>query len=365
MRIVRTASNVGWSGRQTAYHDQHHAAATLFPDIEWVDLFQDEPPRWTKPALRYARERWSYGSPGHYYDSATWLEGRVMLASVRRKNCLVHLESAESQFAFLRHWTRWTGVPVIAGVHLSVGWWKMIHRAPEVCRPLDAIIALGSRQAEYFGQLFPGRVRMIKWGVDVGKFSPAEGDWAERKGPPRVIFCGQFMRDLPTLARVIEACVRRDPSIQFDLVVPRLAPDSPLRRVSRFPQVHWHAGLPVERLIALYRSAWINVMPVHDSVVNCAILEATSCGLPSVVNEYEGAVDYLRADFADVLPPEDAAGFADRICGLVQDKARLRDRSRAARNFALAELDARIGATRLVDLYRAILADGSRGGGSG
>lgn len=344
---------------QTAYYDQHHATRHLAPSEDWVDLFMTPPPRALVPLIRRLRERKAYGSPGYYHDNSTWLELRVMLASMGRKDCLVHLETLEGHFGLLRKWPKLAGIPVIAGIHLSVGWWKMVHRAPEVCAPLSALIVLGSQLRDYFEPHAPGRVHLIKWGVDIAKFSPRPGGPAERpKGPVHVVFCGQFMRDMETLTRTIELCVRRDPSIQFDLVVPQLATDSPLRRVARFPQVHWHAGLDIARLVALYRAASINLMPLRDSVVNCALLEATACGLPTVANDYEGAQDYLDASFADLVDQGDASAFCERLLALAQDPARLAERSLAARAYAERELDARIGAQRHLDLYRSVLARG-------
>lgn len=112
-----------------------------------------------------------------------------------------------------------------------------------------------------------------------------------------------------------------------------------------------------DRLLSFaYSAADLVVVPsLQDNLPNTA-LEAMACGTPVVGFQTGGIPDLVRSGVTGVLVPTgDAGKLGDAIRSLFENRGKLSDMRASCRRTAEAEYDARLQATRYLQLYTEML----------
>ena len=273
-----------------------------------------------------------------YYDlTSTFSEVTAIWKCFRHKPKLLHITYIENNLGILPNYSPYLSLKLISTVHQPTSWWRLRHPHPQSIASLDFLIVLASREVSYFEQFLPGRVHFIPHGVDTEFFrpridSPIHNPTYEY---PRCVFAGSWLRDIPTLIQVVDKVLARNPSIHFDIILPRnKRNDASLYRIARYNQVFWHANISDEQLRDIYQRASLLFLPLLDCTANNALLEAMACGLPIVSNNVGGLPDYTMPTFANLVPVGDVDGFTNTILKLVDDPQERQSRGSAARLFA-------------------------------
>lgn len=164
-------------------------------------------------------------------------------------------------------------------------------------------ILLYERDVEFFSRILgEGRVRFVPHGADLEFFRPA----ATAPSAPRACFVGQFMRNIPMLARVAPALLSRVPGLEIDLVVPAHAVSKPAFSPLRdLPGIHWHTGISDDQLLEVYQSATIALLPMDESGANNAVVEPLAVGVPLVTTDVGGIRSYGGGTLFPVVPNND------------------------------------------------------------
>jgi glycosyltransferase involved in cell wall biosynthesis len=290
------------------------------------------------------------------YDAHSYLlEREVLRVAAKKKPDIVHLMYLETDLGLLGDRTNLRGGALIATTHQPRSWWNLVHGRPEVVRALDGLIVLTDDEANYWEKVLPGRVWVARHGVDIEFFCPSENEAAETS-EPRCLVVGHWLRDLPTLARVVDLLGERTPSLGFDIVIPLVArSDDVLMRLARHRNVSFFANLSDEELRDFYRRSAVLLLPMIDATANNAILEAQACGTPIVSTAVGGINTYVTPSFADLLPVGDAEGIADAVVRLVKSDDERAARARAARDHAVENLSWRRLAPRALEVYENVL----------
>jgi glycosyltransferase involved in cell wall biosynthesis len=110
-------------------------------------------------------------------------------------------------------------------------------------------------------------------------------------------------------------------------------------------------------LLRAYHAASIAILSLHDAVANNALLEAMACGLPVVASDVGGVREYLGEEAGLIVPPWNPEALAEAILALLDDPVARRRMGRAARERTL-DLDHRVAAQRLTEVYRKVRAMG-------
>jgi glycosyltransferase involved in cell wall biosynthesis len=276
--------------------------------------------------------------------------------SWRKKPDLIHLNYVENQLGLVPQWRKRLPGKIIGTAHQPAGWWRLAHNYPETLSTLDALIVPASQEVAYFEQYLPRRVFYIPHGVDTDFFSPKSEDKPNTQF--RCIYSGKHLRDLETLAKVVDTVLGRNPKIQFDILIPKKSRDrhSPtFIRLARHSQVHWYANLSDEELRELYRNSSALVLPLIDCTANNALVEAISCGLSVISNDVGGLRDYTRDSFASLFPIGDVEGMSQRILELFDDFDLCSAKGKAARQFAEDNLQWSSIAHQTLDVYEKIM----------
>jgi glycosyltransferase involved in cell wall biosynthesis len=126
---------------------------------------------------------------------------------------------------------------------------------------------------------------------------------------PVVLYVGQFIRR-KGLELLLEVASRvQSEGLTFSLLLVGGGPEQEaieqLARDLGLRHVHFHPGVPPERLPGIYRSGDLLVFPTLEDVWGLVVNEALWSGLPALVSIYAGCA-------AELLPPESLFDPLDR-----------------------------------------------------
>lgn len=292
----------------------------------------------------------------HFYETHSMAaELTVAIKCYFRRPELVHIAYVENNLGFLPEFIKGRmPVKIIGTAHQPAGWWKLMHRKPDIVSTLDALIVPASKEVAYFERFLPGSVHFIRHGVDLEFFRPLENieDTRNEDGCGRCVFAGKWLRDTATLSHVIDIALQKNPDVRFDMIVPRDARFDPwLHRIARHEQVKWHSDLSDEELRAVYQKGNLLLMPVIDCTANNALVEGLACGLPIVSNDLQGMKDYTDDECSSLHPVGDAESMANAVLEIINDGAKQQAMGDAARLYAEKNLSWKQIAAQTVGVY--------------
>lgn len=356
-KIIWLREYFSWMGSHSGYNQ-------LFDVIERVDKgdyksVYKNPNKRSKIQTRVLSRisRSAQASPFYELSSAA-LELAALWKIFCQKSQLIHITYIENQLGILPKYIQ-NGSPFLVGTaHQPASWWRLVHEFPKCLCSLDALIIPASCDVSYFEDFLPGRVHFIPHGVNTDFFRPQEEDLSSPSlhHSPRCVFAGRWLRDIRTLAEVIESVLAQNPGIQFDMLVPRDARQDPdFFRIARHDQVKWHSGISDEQLLMLYQKASLLLMPLIDCTANNALIEAIACGLPIVSSHVGGVPDYAQDTFADLFAIGDTQGMTEAVLRLADSPEERQIRGQAARTFAEENLRWDKIAAQTVEVYDKVL----------
>ena len=222
-----------------------------------------------------------------------------------------------------------------------------------------AAVTIGSDTAR---ALLPGRAReraqVVPLGIDVDRMAAPP---ARAPGPPwRLLHVGSVNRvkDHRTLLAAFARVAARHGDVTLDCAgEDTLGGDiqAHARALGVDTRVRFRGFVPNDQVAALYRAAHLHVVSSRYESQSVAVLEAAAAGLPTVGTAV-GLLPTLAAlapEAALTVPPGDAAGLADAICGLLADEPRRAAMGARAQSFAQTH-DARFTANAFEVIYRRV-----------
>ena len=316
---------------------------------------------WRKPSRRLPRGSYrvmswfiaeALNNPFYDYDSAI-AELKVLYKNLWQEISLVHFTYVEQQLGILPKWLSENAFKLIGTAHQPASWWRLHNTSPDYLSALNGLIVLSSKEVSYFEQYLPNRVFFVPHGIDTSFFQPNVEAKADSL---RCVFSGRWLRDLPTLAQIIDRVIAQNPAVHFDMIVPKDDRDNPLLiHIARHEQVSWHAGLSDQQLRQIYQQARLLILPILDCTANNAVLESMSCGLPIISNSVGGLSDYTRDSFADLFPVGAVEQMTNRILDLLDSPEECQKRGMAARQFAEQNLSWDEITRQTLEIYRKVL----------
>ncbi|MFE7409536.1 D-inositol-3-phosphate glycosyltransferase [Streptomyces laurentii] len=254
----------------------------------------------------------------------------------------------------------------------------------------DRLIANTTDEAEALGALYgaeTARTQVVRPGVALGTFSPADGRAAARArlGLPRDAFIPLYagriqpLKGPDVLVRAVAELLRMAPDLRRRLIVPvvgghsgasradaawQLAEELDVTDVLRpFPPV------PQARLADWYRAADVLVVPSRSESFGLVALEAQACGTPVLAAEVGGLPTAVWDGVTGMLVRgHEPVDYARRLLWLARNPKAVVTMGTAAVRHA-SGMSWRASAARTIDVYENALAEREglalRGAGQG
>jgi glycosyltransferase involved in cell wall biosynthesis len=278
--------------------------------------------------------------------------GRSTLAEALRLRALmhrirpdaVHLHSAKAGLAG-RLGPRPAGVPVLFQPHgwswlaaegplrtASLAWERVAARRTDLCLCVSDTEAREGRAHHV-----PGRYAVVRNGVDLSRFRPADRRRQAQArdrlgvpaGAPLAVCVGRLTRQKgqDILLDAWPAVVRRCPAARLALVG-----DGDLQLAPRPGVIFAGAVDDVRDWLA---AADVVVLPSRWEGLSLSVLEALAVGRPVVVSDIPGLAEAVAPGTGRAVSPGDPAALADALAERLGDLARARTEGEAAARHAL------------------------------
>jgi glycosyltransferase involved in cell wall biosynthesis/predicted metal-dependent phosphoesterase TrpH len=208
-------------------------------------------------------------------------------------------------------WTalRYASCPLVATFHANpermAPFWATKPKLQRLFDSLDAAIASSRVVRDTAATTFPGAYRVIPPGVDLGRFSPDDGD---RRGPLRVLFAGTQSRrkGLGVLLRALRFLDDR----AADLAVDVCGADRQERRYARLVppafvgRVKFHGRVADAAMPEMYRHADVYCAPSFGpETAGIGLLEAMASGAVVTASRLPGYDEVIRDGANGLLVP--------------------------------------------------------------
>ncbi|ACU53456.1 glycosyl transferase group 1 [Acidimicrobium ferrooxidans DSM 10331] len=198
------------------------------------------------------------------------------------------------------------------------------------------------------------RLRVVPIGVDAEVFRPLEG--VQRTA---TLLATTASADVPLkgLGVLLLALARLPSDVELVVMGPRRE-GSPIEaligQLGLGERVHLVGAVSRERMVEVYASAAVAVVPSMYEGFSLPAVEAMACGVPLVATT-GGALAEVVGGLAPQVPPGDPVALAQAIAAQLADPAGARERAASARSRVLARYSWDEAARRTEQVYREVL----------
>ena len=306
----------------------HHASPSGYDILckYMGPAIQSKPiPAWLVPN----RVIWRLAQGVILYDRhALALETKAILHSLTHSKQIYHFIYGENSYKYLGYFTNLRNNHVVASFHQPPELLENFIQSGVHLQKLSAIIVLGNSQLSYFrDKVDSSKIFFVPYGVDTDFFKPFS------KKPPVSGTClcvGNWLRDFQLLREVIRQVHQRNSKVKFIIIT---NPEN-FTYLTDLP-VEIHSGISDQRLLELYQSSTLLLLPLKELVASTSLLEALSSGLPVILNDIGSARDYVNEKEAILTPPGDASAMSDAIIYLIENPDLREEMSKSCRKQAL------------------------------
>jgi glycosyltransferase involved in cell wall biosynthesis len=229
----------------------------------------------------------------------------------------------------------------------------MLMRAAREC---DVVTAYSGVAAAEFARITGIEARAIEPGIRLDAFTPAGGadagggaDAAASRHPAPAIFCAadpdEPRKRVRLLAEAFAQLRREVPEAEL-WIMPTA--DASIASVPGVRTVD--PGADRDALVALYRAAWVTVLPAFREAFGLVVVESLACGTPVVGMRDGGAVPQMLGDDGVITDP-DAASLARTLVEVLDARPDPAACRRRAEQFSIERC-----AERYEALYKELLA---------
>jgi glycosyltransferase involved in cell wall biosynthesis len=198
---------------------------------------------------------------------------------------------------------------------------------------IDAFVTYTTRMRDHLRVRLPARedsIHLLRYGV---RIPPAAR--TPVPGPLRLLYVGRLSRDKGVFDLPEIDAVLRERGVKASWTVQGAGPDeAALRACWPDGSVQWTGHQPMQRVLDLYLSHDVLVMPSRNEGLPVALLEAAAAGVVPVVSDLpSGIPEVVEPGVTGFRPaPGDIRAFADAVERLATDRLLVESISRAIRD---------------------------------
>ena len=240
---------------------------------------------------------------------------------------------------------------LISTIHLPISRWTKENLAR--LENLKAAIILYDEDANEFSKyLGSDQLYVLKYGIDTNFYRRDKEAIINKK---KILFVGHYLRDFDLLYDVFYLLKKEiGNDFEFHFVIPsQYRKEKVLAALSAEQNVFFYEKLTDEELLRHYQTSYVMLMPMKDSGVNTAIMQALSIGLPIITNEAGGIKSYGGNTVFPIAKSE-AASIAELFYRYYKNDVFREETATRQRAFAEAELDWSRVAAQHVSIYNKV-----------
>ncbi len=184
---------------------------------------------------------------------------------------------------------------------------------PPNLKRVNAVIVVGSNQAEYFTKWVPReKILFIPHGIDSEYYTPVDNGIRNNK----ILFVGTHLRDFGVLKGVIERIEKLSINLVFTIVTFK----ENWGMLRGLKNIELIADVTEEQLLKYYQSHALLFLPLIDGTANNTLLEGAACGIPIVISNVGAVKDYLDDKSAIIFRSGKPEAIASTIIDLLSDR---------------------------------------------
>ncbi|SEW22654.1 glycosyltransferase family 4 protein [Natrinema salifodinae] len=238
-------------------------------------------------------------------------------------------------------------------------WYRFLRMQRRVVRDLPDVLTVSEsakrRTVTDFGA-DPDAIRVVHNGIDTDLFAPVDRDRGPDRDRPRVMTTVSADVPLKGARYLLEAFAAVRESVDAELVVVGEFDeggdcDRLISELGIGDAIETHSGISDERMVELYGTADVAVVPSLYEGFGLPAGEALACGVP-VVATTGGALPEVVGDAGVLVEPGDADAMAEAVRDLLGDDERRRRLGERGRERIVAEFDWERAARETVQAYR-------------
>jgi glycosyltransferase involved in cell wall biosynthesis len=200
---------------------------------------------------------------------------------------------------------------------------------PPNLKRLNAIIVVGSNQADYFTRWVPReKILFIPHGIDTVYYTPGENGIRNK----RILFVGTHLRDFGVLKGVIDRIEKLSINLSFTIVTFK----DNWKIFQGLRKIELLTDVTEATLLQLYQSHALLFLPLIDGTANNTLLEAAASGLPIITTDVGGARDYLDDESAIFLRSKKIDVIVSTIMDILNDARKKKELATKARHKMLS-----------------------------
>ncbi len=216
-----------------------------------------------------------------------------------------------------------------------------------------------------------GKIVFFPWGVDLARFAAGSGELRDRLGWGDGFVLLSMLEWEPAcgvdvIARAFATAARERPEIRL-LMAGSGSMEPEIRRILEpAGRVHFPVEAGIDGIPDLYRSADVYVSASHGGGSQIPLLEAMASGLPSLVSDIPGNLEWISPGVHGwIFPDGDSPALAGLIADAWRNRTALGQMSKSARATAEQRADWNANMAGIFEAYRIALGGKRRRTGKG
>lgn len=194
----------------------------------------------------------------------------------------------------------------------------------EIVEKSDMLTAVSNSCADEFREYhsLKKEITVVHNGVDTNFFVPSEN----RSKLRSILYTGRFevFKGLSDLIECSGIVCKKYPDVKFILVGSGTILDNLKKQVSKLKledNIIFTGSLSKSQIIEYYQNATIFVLPSYREGFPTSLMEAMSCGIPSIATDVEGSAELIKDRKNGLLvSPKNAEKLAESIIYLLENE---------------------------------------------
>lgn len=292
-----------------------------------------------------------------FYNAQSFTaEFKLILKSIFKKYDIIHYSYGEPYFGIGSRFRFIFRAKIVLTIHQPITWWEKNLTKIKNYNAAQCLIVLSENDKAFFDEKLTIPVAFIPHGVDTEFYKPSS-EGKHYSHTFNVLFSGRYLRDMHTLAEVIEKACILNKNICFQIIYLPLdkIENQKIIKLIQEKKIELYFDLEPQEYLNIFQNADCFLLPLLDCTANNAILEAMACGLPIITSNLPAIKSYLNESYSFLISDKCIDSYIKALLILNDNNILCQDMGISARERAVQDFDWNIIAKKTLELYSKLL----------